>query len=106
MKREGLRLLKVDGRLTEVARKHSWDMAENNFFDHHSPTNGILKDRLAVAGIVLKKTFRRSRLMGYGENIAVDITVEDGQKNLMDSKGHRKNILHLFIVLTHFFFFV
>lgn len=43
--------LRWDARLQQAANQHSQDMANNNFFDHKSPTNGsTLTDRMQAAG--------------------------------------------------------
>jgi len=80
----GLRLLKPDTRLRDIARSHSMDMAVNNYFDHKSPTTGYLDDRLLDAG------------MAYfiaGENLAYAKSVELAHIALMESEGHRENVL-------------
>jgi len=83
----GLRALKPlmpDYRLTEVARKHSVDMVEHNFFSHKSPTAGYLDDRLAAAGVFY---------LIAGENLAYAQDIELAHNSLMESQGHRENIL-------------
>lgn len=80
----GLSPLEWDPELVPVARAHSTDMFENGYFSHASPTTGSPFDRLDAAGI------------GYiaaGENLALAPTVELAHEGLMDSPGHRANIL-------------
>jgi uncharacterized YkwD family protein len=81
----GLQPLKAAGELTEVGRMHSQDMADNNFFDHVSPTYGSLTERLKMFNI----SYRAA-----GENLAKAGSVEGAHNALMDSDGHRANILN------------
>ncbi|ASE35996.1 CAP domain-containing protein [Staphylococcus pettenkoferi] len=81
----GLNTLTFDDDIATVARKHSKDMADNNYFDHTNKSNQSPFDRLKHDGISFN---------GAGENIA------SGQQSsiyahqgLMNSLGHRKNIL-------------
>lgn len=70
----------------EVARLHSLDMAENNFFAHESPDNGNLSDRLEKGEIIFQ---------GAGENIAAKYV--DGVaafEGWLNSKGHRDTLLY------------
>jgi len=76
--------LKFDGDLAAVARSHSRDMARNRFFAHISPWNGDLAARMKRAGL---------HAYAFTENLAQNRTVEGAHKGLMDSPGHRKNIL-------------
>lgn len=76
--------LKFDSRLADVARGHSDDMRLHNFFAHISPTRGDLGARLARAGIKARR---------FTENIAVNQDLAAAHRSLMDSPGHRKNIL-------------
>lgn len=80
----GLSPVEWDPELVPVARAHSQDMFENGYFSHYSPTTGSPFDRMNAAGI------------GYitaGENLALAPTVELAHDGLMDSPGHRANIL-------------
>lgn len=49
--RAGLRPLQLDPRLSDVARGHSVDMRDHDFFGHVSPTTGNADDRLKRRGI-------------------------------------------------------
>ena len=80
----GLAALAYDDRLSEVARGHSEDMFRNNYFAHDSPTAGDLGQRMAKAGIQAKK---------FCENIANNQDLSAAHQELMDSPGHRKDIL-------------
>ncbi|MBO8169916.1 MAG: peptidoglycan-binding protein [Thermoanaerobacteraceae bacterium] len=81
----GLEPLKVDMSLVETARLKSKDMVENNYFAHKSPIYGSPFDMMKAAGI--KYTLA-------GENLAGAPWVELAHTNLMNSPGHRANILN------------
>ena len=69
--------------LTQFARAHSQDMAENNYFDHTSPAKGTVTRRAQSAGIPAP-----------AENIAMGYT--DAQsvfEGWLSSTGHRQNML-------------
>jgi len=70
----------------EVARKHSRDMAEHNFFDHVSATSGLDPfQRLKQANI---------HYIMAGENIAAGFPdAIEAHEGWMNSPGHRKNVL-------------
>ncbi len=82
--RHGLKALRLDTRMSAVARAHSRDMAANHFFAHRSARTGELADRVRSAGLVFKE---------FAENIAMADSGASAQKNLMNSPQHRKNIL-------------
>lgn len=76
--------LKLDMELTNVARIKSQDMVDNNYFSHNSPTYGSPFDMMDDFGIEYVKA---------GENIAGNQSVQNAHDSLMNSPGHRKNIL-------------
>ena len=80
----GLRVLSWDDRLLPVARQHSEEMFRLKYFAHQSPVNGSPFDRLRAAGI----TYSRA-----GENLAYAQSVSVAHRGLMQSQGHRENIL-------------
>ncbi|MEX2047732.1 MAG: CvpA family protein [Chloroflexota bacterium] len=80
----GLRALTWDDRLGPVARQHSEEMFRLKFFAHQSPVSGSPFDRLRTAGI----TYSRA-----GENLAYAQSVSVAHRGLMQSQGHRENIL-------------
>ena len=82
--RAGLRLLAADEPLREVARVHSLEMMRLNYFSHTSPTAGSPFDRMRAAGI---------RFVVAGENLAFAPNVDIAHQGLMNSPGHRANIL-------------
>jgi uncharacterized protein YkwD len=80
----GLKPLTPDPELTEVARAHSADMFARGYFAHVSPDGQDPFDRMTRAGV----TFRTA-----GENLALAPTVRVAHTGLMNSPGHRANIL-------------
>ncbi|TMG45192.1 MAG: hypothetical protein E6H91_13750 [Chloroflexi bacterium] len=80
----GLPDLLWDERLVPVARAHSEEMFKLKYFSHESPIAGSPFDRLKAAGI----TYARA-----GENLAYAQSVAVAHRALMDSPGHRENIL-------------
>jgi len=82
--KNGLSSLKADSSLAKVARTKAQDMADNSYFSHNSPTYGTPFEMLKKFGI----TYRAA-----GENIAGNSTVEKAQTALLNSAGHRANIL-------------
>ena len=80
----GLNPLQVDPRLTDAARAKSWDIIDNNYFAHHSPTYGSPWDMLREAQIPFVRA---------GENLGKAGNVWVVHARLMNSSGHRSNIL-------------
>lgn len=80
----GLKPLKVDIQLCNVARIKSQDMIDNNYFSHSSPKYGNPFDMIKSFGISFVQA---------GENIAGNQNVQNAENALMNSPGHRKNIL-------------
>lgn len=80
----GLQPLSYDAKLTELARLKAQDMITNNYFSHTSPTYGSPFDMMKKAGV----TYRYA-----GENLAGAPDVNTAHKNLMNSPGHKANIL-------------
>lgn len=80
----GLDALKVNLELTLMARDKSQDMINNKYFDHNSPIYGSPFDMMKAYGI----TYRAA-----GENIAMNSSVSAAHTALMNSPGHRANIL-------------
>lgn len=80
----GLPELQWDERAADVATKHSADMARNGFVGHRSPNTGDVRQR-----------FERARLRGsiIRENVARGYGPKGIHDSLMNSPGHRINIL-------------
>ncbi|MGH2500680.1 MAG: CAP domain-containing protein, partial [Candidatus Limnocylindria bacterium] len=80
----GLPALTIDPRLVAVARAHSTEMFRLEYFGHQSPVSGSPFDRLDAAEIAYTRA---------GENLAYAHSVAIAHRGLMDSPGHRANIL-------------
>lgn len=80
----GLRPLAADPELTEVARRHSADMFARGYFAHDTPEGLTPFDRMREANV---------RFLIAGENLALAPTVPVAHSGLMNSPGHRANIL-------------
>lgn len=82
----GLSELQADTELSQVARRKSSDMDQNNYFSHTSPTYGSPFDMIRDHGIDYSAA---------GENIAQgQRSPEEVVQAWMDSPGHRENILN------------
>lgn len=81
----GLKPLAPDPELTAVARRHSTDMFARGYFAHDTPEGRDPFDRIREAHV---------RFVTAGENLALAPTVEVAHRGLMNSPGHRANILH------------
>ena len=80
----GVKALVWDDRLVPIARAHSTEMFQLKYFSHQSPVSGSPFDRLQAAGITYSLA---------GENLAYAQSVTVAMRGLMDSQGHRENIL-------------
>ncbi|AKD04194.1 CvpA family protein [Pontibacter korlensis] len=80
----GLKPLKADTALRSVARQHSTDMFRRGYFSHYSPEGTDAGDRIRQAGIPF---------LVSGENLALAPTLSVAHEGLMNSPGHRANIL-------------
>lgn len=67
-----------------VGRNHSQDMFERGYFSHYSPEGKDVGNRLEESGIAYTYA---------GENLALAPDVTRAHTGLMDSPGHRRNIL-------------
>ncbi len=109
-KAKGLHELKWDANLAEIARDHSLDMAENNFFSHDNLKGEDPTDRAKKKGYsVTKPLGGGSFSVGIAENIGkiptgsiegrgyvnsdADSIGEAHVDSWMESPGHRQNIL-------------
>jgi len=82
--REGLKPLRADPEMAEVARAHSRDMFARGYFAHVNPDGKDPFDRIRAA---------RVRFRAAGENLALAQTLTIAHNGLMNSPGHRANIL-------------
>jgi uncharacterized protein YkwD len=109
-----LRPLKIEDKLSEVARLHSRDMSDRNFFDHINPDRKGPTDRGRARGYTCRKYLGDYIAEGLAENIFQNNlydrvifrgdaanyewkTTEDIAKSTVNgwmvSPGHRQNIL-------------
>jgi len=80
----GLRPLASDPELTQVARQHSADMFARGYFAHATPEGRDPFERMREANV---------RFLTAGENLALAPTLQIAHTGLMNSPGHRANIL-------------
>jgi uncharacterized protein YkwD len=80
----GIRPVEWDERMAEVGRRHCEDMFRRGYFSHNSPEGLTPFDRMQNAGINFNFA---------GENLALAPNIELAHQGLMQSKGHRENIL-------------
>jgi uncharacterized protein YkwD len=81
---QGLPILAPDPELREVARAHSRDMLARSYFSHNTPEGKTVADRARRAKV---------RYLTIGENLALAPTLKMAHTGLMNSPGHRANIL-------------
>ncbi|MGI6161223.1 MAG: CAP domain-containing protein [Christensenellales bacterium] len=81
----GLSALRVNTEVTKVARVKSQDMITHNYFSHTSPSYGSPFDMMKQFGISYRSA---------GENIAYNSSMTSAHNALMNSPGHRANILN------------
>ncbi|WP_210485906.1 CvpA family protein [Rufibacter aurantiacus] len=82
--KQNLRPLAPDTSLRRVARLHSEDMFRRGYFSHYTPEGWSPFDRIRKARV----PFRLA-----GENLALAPTLDIAHNGLMNSPGHRANIL-------------
>ncbi|MBC3538590.1 CvpA family protein [Rufibacter sediminis] len=82
--KQNLAPLAADTSLRRVARLHSEDMFRRGYFSHYTPEGWSPFDRIRKARV----PFRLA-----GENLALAPTLEIAHNGLMNSPGHRANIL-------------
>jgi uncharacterized protein YkwD len=84
-KKMDLGLLKADPEIAVTARKHSVDMFLRGYFSHYTPEGVDPFGRMRKDKI---------RFFTAGENLALAQTLQIAHKELMESPGHRANILN------------
>lgn len=82
--RNGLQTLVMDETIRSVARGYSTVMFQEGYFAHFLPDGSTPFDRMRRGGV----TFRAA-----GENLALAPTVDVAHDGLMNSPGHRANIM-------------
>lgn len=89
-KEAGLGSLQEDSTLASIARGHAMDMIKRKFFDHVNPSGEDPRARAAAAGY---KGWVRENIAYTIFNVPGNVLVDKADKDLMNSPGHRKNIL-------------
>lgn len=87
---KGLKVLVWDEQMASLARRHSRNMASENFFGHRGTDGTMVDDRAAGLGIF--------NWQAIGENIAFmrgqDDPAARAVEKWMQSTSHKKNILN------------
>jgi uncharacterized protein YkwD len=81
----GLPALAPDPEMAAVARAHARDMFARGYFSHYTPEKQDPFDRMGAAHV---------SFLTAGENLALGQTLLICHRGLMNSPGHRANILH------------
>lgn len=97
----GLQPLDRVSKIDQIARSHSQDMAERNYFEHETPEGLDPTDRGNAAGYGCRKDYGSYYTFGLGENIfwhsggwyGAERLAEEIMEGWMDSPGHRQNIM-------------
>lgn len=76
--------LVVDEQMRAIAREKSRDMFERRYFSHYDPDGKNAADRMNAAGVPYTI---------IGENLAYAPDLASAHEGLMNSEGHRKNML-------------
>jgi len=76
--------LTLDTRLAKIAQSHCQDMLANGFIAHTSPSTGEASNRVSRAGLAATVVL---------ENIGRGYSASEIHQGLMESPGHRGNIL-------------
>lgn len=82
--KQGLQSLTYDHKLQGIARQHSADMFQKGYFSHYSPEGESVANRAEKTGI---------NYLVVGENLAYAPTLQAAHRGLMNSPGHKANIL-------------
>jgi len=80
----GMNTLSWDPKITKVAEAYAMDMWQRRYFSHYSPEGQTVAERLDGSGITYQIA---------GENLALSPTEETAMTGLMNSPGHKANIL-------------
>lgn len=83
--REGLSPVLWSEQAHEAALSHAQDMAQNNYFSHTDRNGGSVADRVRAAGLFVSRVAENLAAGGQNGNIMHEL--------LMNSQGHRNNIL-------------
>jgi uncharacterized protein YkwD len=103
--KHGLKTLGYDEELASIAKSHSIDMANSEYFSHNTPEGLDPTDRASKADFVCRYQIGNLIYSGIGENIHMvkgssvalwsspESIAELAVSGWMDSPGHKKNIL-------------
>lgn len=80
----GLKEVKFDNKLRDISRAHCRDMFGRSYFSHYTPEGDSPFDRMDKAGI---------NYVSAGENLAYAPSLALAHQGLMNSEGHKANIL-------------
>lgn len=83
--REGLSPVLWSEQAHEAALAHAQDMAQNNYFSHTDRNGGSVADRVRAVGLKVSRVAENLAAGGQNGNLMHEL--------LMNSQGHRKNIL-------------
>lgn len=83
--KHGLKPVAADPEMAVVARLHSRDMFARGYFSHNTPEGKDPFDRMRAKNV---------RFLTAGENLALAQTLRMAHNGLMNSPGHRANILN------------
>lgn len=81
---KGLKEIVFDDQLRDVGRNHCKDMLERGYFSHYTPEGLSPFDRMDEVGIIYNFA---------GENLALSPNTDIAMQGLMNSPGHKANIL-------------
>lgn len=84
-RKNGLKLLNLDSKLTTVAQMKAQDMVNKNYLSHVSPTYGTIYNMLKNNGI---------KYFNAGENIGSVYNIESAHTSFMNSPMHKNAILY------------
>ncbi len=80
----GVQPLVWSGTIAQVGRFHSQDMFKRGYFSHYSPEGKDVGDRIDLSGVTYEIA---------GENLALAPSIGSAHTGLMNSPGHKRNIL-------------
>lgn len=83
--KQGLAVLVFEAKLRGIARAHSYDMFKRGYFSHYTPEGLSPFDRMDAVGVTYQFA---------GENLALAPSTQLAMQGLMNSPGHRANILN------------
>ena len=88
--KRGLRPLAWNDDVAQVARLHSRNMAQNNFFSHRGLDGMMVNDRAEEMGLFDWRAIGENIAFNRGYDLPVDLAVE----KWLESPSHRENLLN------------